>query len=341
MLPTRNTRSLKAIVAESEAALRDLLIARPQAWWHDARLKLQDLPKNNYQLGCSFMHSGQLRDAILRFRIALALRPNYPQAWYTLGCSYFRLGENAKAAQALKKALMLAPGHTDALFMLSAVDPASVTPERRPSRMPKATVIEFFTSVAATYDTVELENRYQGGQLVFDLLKPMLKKPDPVVVDLGCGSGIAARPWRTLAARIVGVEMTPAMRRVAQAMTLQQVPLFNEVIEADLATDTGYVPAASAQVVLCINVASYVGDLTRLIATASAALASGGVFAITTEQAMPPHTQYGLSPESGRFTHAAGYVKQLAQQSGLTVAREQRVELYPGISSQLQVFSKP
>ncbi|MFM9891112.1 MAG: methyltransferase domain-containing protein [Rickettsiales bacterium] len=339
MKPRGNSGSLLGLVAEAEAGLRDYFIHRPTQWWTEAREKLKDLPKTNFELGCDFAQRGLYRDAILRFRFVLYLRPNYPLAWYNLGCCYYRNGDKAKAAPALKKALAQQPDNRDALFMLSGLDPESVPQHLRPTRMPAEMVTGFFSLAAANYDAFELANQYQGGQLVFDALKPLLKVPSPVVVDFGCGTGIAARPWRATAKEITGIDLTPAMIAGAQTVVIGGQPLFERLVTADLTALGDAITPASADLILCVNTASYVGALEALMASAAQALKPGGLIAITTE----PYAHggaYGLSADTGRFGHSGAYVRALAEKSGFITAREQRIDLYPGITSQLQVFTK-
>ncbi len=52
-----------------------------------------------------------------------------------------------------------------------------------------------------------------------ELLPPLAGAPRPVVVDLGCGTGLSTRPWAPVAAEVVGVEPNEAMFRHAEAVT--------------------------------------------------------------------------------------------------------------------------
>jgi SAM-dependent methyltransferase len=52
-----------------------------------------------------------------------------------------------------------------------------------------------------------------------ELLPPLTGAPRPVVVDLGCGTGLSTRPWAQVAEEVVGVEPNEAMVRHAEAVT--------------------------------------------------------------------------------------------------------------------------
>ncbi|MES2985407.1 MAG: methyltransferase domain-containing protein [Pseudomonadota bacterium] len=339
MKPARKKVSLVNLAGEAEAALRDIFYDQPLAWLKGARERARNLPKTNYDLGCDFAEQGKWMDAIFRFRVALYLQPAYPLAWYNLGCCYFRHGNRAKAKAALLKELSLQPGHPDSIFMLAAIDPRALKPGDRPQHMPLAMVTGFFSSIAEGYDQVEAQNGYQAGKLVFEKVKSRLGASDLTVVDLGCGSGIAARPWRALAKEISGVEITPAMGMLATAATQSEKKLFDQLIEADIAQLPDRLPADAADLVLVVNVVQFIGELAGVLKGAARLLKPGGTLAITVE----PHaaqTGFGLSDQTGRFGHSAAYVKQAAQASGLDFISEFTVELYPEIPAGLFIFSK-
>lgn len=335
MNETRNSKSLLESIGELETKLRERFVDGPMEWITQARAKMKDLPKTNFDLGCDFAARGLLNDAIFRFNMVLRWKADYPQVWYNLGCCYYRKGEFAKAADALKKAIAQDPVNRDAIYMLAAIEPAAVPTHLRPTRMPKHMVQQFFTGQAGGYDLAERQNQYQP-QLIFDILKPFVKATNPSILDLGCGTGLAARPWRASASQITGVDVIPAMLEMARAAQEANRPLYDTLVESDLAEPVPVASDTKADILLCINTASYIGELAPLIQRVRGAAKTGGLFVITTD--FYKGEGFGLNAESGRFGHNPAYVKQLAVQFGFTTLHEQRVELYPNAASQLQVF---
>lgn len=335
----RKRVSFQAAANDAGGALRGLLIEQPKAFFRDARERMRDLPKSNYELACRFAEQGKWFDAVFRFRMTLFLKPEYPNAQYNLGGCYVRMGKMAEAKAALVKALKQTPGNADALFMLSSIDPNAVSANQRPTHMPMGMVTGFFTNNAEGYDLTEAANKYQAGKVMHDLAKPYVKVAAPTILDFGCGSGIAARPWRVAAAHIHGVDVTPAMAELAKAATHAEKKLYDEVTIADVRSLPAGLAAGTADVVLLVNVVQFVGDLAQVLTTAAAALAPSGLLLMTAEPTKLT-SGYGLVGASARFGHSAPYVQEAARAAGLTLIKETPVELYVGVRAQAYLFSK-
>lgn len=317
-----------SIVNDAEAFLRNLLYTQPKAWLAEAQHKVRDLPKTNFELGCDFADRGMWRDALFRFKITLFANPKYPQARYNLGCCYYRLGKIDKAREELKQVLKETPNHQDAIFMLGAIDPAALTPEQRPKHMPRELITKFFATVATNYNQIEAANKYRGGVLVAEQVKPLLPQQDITVVDLGCGSGIASIPYRSVAQKLIGVEFTPEMAAQARATGDGDKKLFDTVIEADIASVGEDVPSNNADLVLLVNVAQFIGGLEAAMQNATRMVKPGGYIAVTIE----PYSgqgMYGLVADTGKFGHTTAYLKHLATANQLTPAKQTSLALYP------------
>ena len=340
MKPARNKSvSIFGFVNEAEAFLRTTFYDQPKAWLIDAREKARDLPKTNFELGCYFADEGKWHDALFRFRMTLYFRKDYPQALYNLGYCHYQLGHFDKASSILKQVLRQTPSHTDAAFLLSSIDPNAVAPAQRPQTTPRPMLIAFFSGLAKDYNQIEAHNQYRGGVTVAEQVKPLLPASDISLVDLGCGTGIASIPYRSIAKRMVGVDVTPAI--VAQARTegTAEKKLFEEVIEADLVSLGDRLEANAADLALLVNVAQFVGALETTIAGAAKVLKTGGHLAMTVEP-YPRAEGFGIVEKTGRFGHSDAYVKQVANAAGLEVVKTLEVALYPETSAELLIFRK-
>jgi predicted O-linked N-acetylglucosamine transferase (SPINDLY family) len=69
--------------------------------------------------GLAYLHQGKLNEAAGRFREALRLQPNFPDAHYHLGYALFRLGKLDGAIAAYRQATRLRPDFVEALNNLS------------------------------------------------------------------------------------------------------------------------------------------------------------------------------------------------------------------------------
>jgi predicted TPR repeat methyltransferase len=339
MKPARKKVSFTNLMGQAETSLRDTLIGGPKRWLKQAREKMRDLPKANFDLGCLFAERGKWMDAIFRFRVTIYLQPAYPNVWYNLGCCYFRLGQQAKARAALLKALEQEPANEGTIYMLATVDGTALKANQRPRRMPKSMLIDFFSSVAEDYDLAEAQGKYQAGRVVHEAMKPLVTAAAPTIIDLGCGTGIVSRPWRAAAASIQGVDITPAMLAQAGRATHADKKLFDVVTEADITALPESMPADTADLVLIVNVVSTIGDLGSVLAGAARVTKPGGHVAITVD-ILGAGKGYSIIPGAGRFGHTAAYVKEAAALHKLAPVKEAKVELYPETPSLLLVFSK-
>ena len=339
MKPARKRVSFTEIRSDAKEGLKELVnFDKLRAYFDLVQTRLQDLPKTNYDLGYRFAGEGKWTDAIFRFKVTLYLKSDYPLANYNLGCCYMRTGETAKARAAFLKALKQSPGNPEVSFMLASLDPAAMPATQRPVRMPMDMVTGFFSNQAAGYDIAEANNQYQAGKVIYDLARPQVDAAAPAILDLGCGSGIAARPWRAGAASIHGVDVTPAMLALADKATHADKKLFDRLTNADISQLGPDVADGRADLVLLVNVVQFIGELNGVLRGAAQALKPDGVLVITTE----PYADsgFGLVAATSRFGHSNAYVKQIAAAVGLMPLSESTVELYSGVPAQALIFSK-
>jgi len=341
MAPTRNKVSFLELFEGMRTGLLDWVVKRPREIYASLHYKLYHLPQTNFDLGCIFASQGKLQDAVFRFRIAIYLQPDYPLAQYNLGCCYLRLGKIPQARQAFIQTLRSLPNHTESLFMLSAIDPNAVAPGQRPTRMPPGMVHDFFNGLAPDYDAMEATNQYRGGAVCAEALKPLIGATTGLrLLDLGCGTGIATRPLRGMAADITGIDFSAPMVQAAQAIKIGERAAFDLVLEEDinnLATTAANI--AETDIVICCNVAQFLGDLQALFSALGPKLKTNASFLITIEP-LNTNNGYAVNIDTGRFGHHPDYVKKLAQNFGLTLHTESRVQLYPNIPAYLLLFTK-
>jgi predicted TPR repeat methyltransferase len=337
--PERKKTSLAQSCKESKQALRETFLERPARWVDETRSRLDNLPKTNFDLGVKFTEEGKYRDALFRFRVTRFLQPSYPMLHLEEGNCYYRMGKMDEASKALLLALKETPNNPLIPLMLESIDPALLPADKRPKRMPASLVIDFFSGMAATYDIDEAKQGYQAGKLVHDLARPLVAATNPVVIDLGCGTGIASRPWRAQAASIHGVDVTPAMVALAEKATHAERRLFNGLFNVDLLTMPTTIELPTADLVMLVNVVQYLGDLAPVMQRVATLMQPAGILVMTVE----PHTTpsgYGISLDSGRFTHGAEYVIKAASAAGLKLVKQQPLAMYPDIVSQGYVLTK-
>jgi len=129
------------------------------------------------------------------------------------------------------------------------------------------------------------------------------------VLDLGCGTGLCGPLFRDIAARLTGVDLSAKMIEKAR-----ERGVYDELQVADI-TEAMRAHPAAYDLILAADVFIYVGELTPVFEACRSALKPGGMFAFSVEAAEETDT-YVLRP-TGRYAHATGYIRQLAQAAGL------------------------
>jgi predicted TPR repeat methyltransferase len=122
------------------------------------------------------------------------------------------------------------------------------------------------------------------------------------ILDLGCGTGLAAPLLAPLGDRLSGVDISSGM--LARAAERR---LYNDLIEADVVDYLASAPGAF-DLILAADLLIYIGDVEALVAGVASALQPGGLFAFSIETT--DELDYRLLP-SGRFAHHPGYIDRM------------------------------
>ena len=123
------------------------------------------------------------------------------------------------------------------------------------------------------------------------------------ILDLGCGTGLAARYLSSLRGTLTGLDISPGMLAKAR-----QRNCYDRLIQAE---GVSYLSECdeSYDLIAAFDLVVYIGDLEALFAAAATRLSPGGVFAFSYE------TQEGAGyrlHHAGRFAHAPSYIDALA-----------------------------
>ena len=258
--------------------------------------------------------SGDLVAAEDLFLQATELAPGFATAWFTLGEVRELLGDRSGAIVAFRAAETADPGDRNGaglrLMRLGAADLAAMQP---------AYVKALFDQYAPKFDAALLDDLgYRGPALLLAaVVGARAAAGGPAtfdrVIDLGCGTGLAARAFAGLAGEIIGIDLSPRMIERARA-----TGLYAEVDVAEIAEGLGRRPDASADLILAADVMTYVHDMAPLLAEVARVLAPGGLFALTVES----HPGEGVVLGPGlRYAHGAACVRSLVAAAGLRLDR--------------------
>jgi predicted TPR repeat methyltransferase len=325
------TSRLQTLTREWDEKLRKIIT--------DVTYKLKHLPQANFELGQRFANNGNVNDAMFRFRIATWFAPNFARAWYNLGCCQLALGKKPLAIASFRKVLALEPNNTEAIFMLATIDPSLLSAAQQPQHMPVHMVEGFFSQVASQYDLIEGKNSYVAPRHLHTRVAQMLTGRAALrILDLGCGTGLAAMPWRESAAHITGIDITKEMTERARIARVAGVNVYDDVLTCNANQSSAPLPTDSADLVIALNILPYLGECSAFLNHAARALKPNGIFALTLEP-YPRTDGFGVVPATSRFGHGSEYITRILASAGLTRTAQETITLYPETKVPLLIFS--
>ncbi|WP_066267204.1 tetratricopeptide repeat protein [Hydrogenophaga palleronii] len=235
---------------------------------------------------------------------ALEIDPTLAEAWSQRGSLLRDTGEYAEAARCFEQALAHGGDQTLHRFYLASVRAGEATPPQPPP----AYVEALFDEYADDFQAHLIQHlKYQAHET---LLAPLRVGGQrfPLVLDLGCGTGLCGQLMAPHADAVDGVDLAKAMVDQARASGA-----YRQVQQGTL-LDFLRASQAPADLVIAADVFIYVGALEEVFAAVRQRLQPQGVFAFSVELADPGH-ELQLRP-SLRYAHSAAYVERLAAAHG-------------------------
>ena len=270
-----------------------------------------------FSLGILLQQQRKMDEAQVHFQQVVQLKPDHVKALLFLGAIFREKGAIKDAELLFNRALQINPESEETHYHLATLGVGKV-----PAQSPNEHVKQLFDGYAENFDE-HLTGRlhYRTPELLYNLLLPMLNKNEAglAVLDLGCGTGLCGPLFRDVASLLVGVDLSPAMLDKARKRNIYDDLLLGDITLALSASPMTY------DLILSADVFVYIGDLQRVFELVYVALKPGGMFAFSTESA--EHVgQYELRA-SGRYAHAAEYIRNLGRSSALTEFGMETVEL--------------
>ncbi|HKY18916.1 MAG TPA: methyltransferase domain-containing protein [Rhizomicrobium sp.] len=253
-------------------------------------------------LGEALLAADALPAAIAELQRALRLDPGLARARELIAAAWLEAGEADKALESLHF-LENPPSE-----MIAACEAIKTAPRSDPGY-----VRHLFDQFSADYDQRMIgQLAYAGPQILFDLAALVMPGRDRLTIfDLGCGTGLAGAVFKPLAARLEGVDLSPAMIEKARVRGI-----YDCLDVADLETALA-VPGVSYDLILAADTLVYLGDLRRVFETAHARLKPDGYFLFTVEAGEGPSFELG---SKRRWRHSEAYLRGLAERAGFEVA---------------------
>jgi predicted TPR repeat methyltransferase len=248
--------------------------------------------------------------AIAELQRALRLAPDDDGARYTLGTAWAEAGEDARARDYFT---VLAQSSSvfaaRAANMLDALDARGGGARAAPNY-----VRHLFDQFAENYDAHMVGAlAYRAPGVLRELADLVMGARGPrslAILDLGCGTGLSGECFRDLAARLEGIDLSPAMLAKARARGIYDT-LETADLESALAGQ-----GRSYDLILAADTLVYLGNLQPVFQGAASRLAPGGFFLFTVESVAGE--TYELGPKR-RYRHSEAYLRREAEAASLDV----------------------
>jgi predicted TPR repeat methyltransferase len=257
------------------------------------------------ELACQYQAAGDVPAAADLFAQAAERAPRFAWAWFLLGEARRELGDHAGAiaayAQARTHDVADRLGAGLQLARLSAADPSAA--------MSGAYVRALFDQYAPSFDAALAELDYRAPQLLLDAVMATGHAHFDRALDLGCGTGLAARAFGRHVDAMHGVDLSSGMIAQAERTGLYRSLAVDDMLAFLLRQDDG-----SADLVIAADALVYLADLAPLLREVGRVLEPQGLFAFTVET----HAAEGvILGEKLRYAHGADHVRAALAQAGL------------------------
>lgn len=216
-------------------------------------------------------------------------------------------GHRAAAVAVGRRRLADDPGDASQRYLLDALEGRALV------RAPVDYLESHFDGFAGTFDQTLVDVLQYDAPARMARLVALVRRRFVDVLDLGCGTGLAASHLAPMADRLTGVDVSGRM--IEQAM---RRGLYADLVKAEALAFLAGQPARF-DLVFAADVLVYFGDLEGLYDRAAQAIVPGGLFAVSIETM--PEGRYTVLP-SGRFAHAMAYAEHVAAVHFRVLARQ-------------------
>jgi predicted TPR repeat methyltransferase len=306
-------RSLQ-IDGQNMTARRYLSLALSGAGQFDAAAQIAESVLNvdqssfqaRYALGIALNGLGNFDAASAALTPAARDAPDNTDVLMALAEAETCRGQTAVAERTWQQILSIEPNHPSARFRIAALHGEAV------DAAPPDFVRNLFEKAATSYDvSVGGTTGYRPAVDAVALLEQAL--PDQGAferfADLGCGTGLGLAALRD-AFRIdaaMGIDVSAKMIELAAQKNIYDRLMVGDVVPVLGKLDERF------DLVMAIELAPYLGDLSALINSVTQSLVAEGYFLCSIARS---EARVSLT-KNGRFTHSETYVKEVARARGL------------------------
>ena len=238
---------------------------------------------------------------------AIAVKPDYADAYYNMGNALQDQGKLEEAIEAYNKALAIKPDDAEAKHMLAALIGETT------NAPPREYVENLFDKYAVRFESSLVGDlEYCIPRTLTDIiLKQSSNRSLGSVLDLGCGTGLVGDEVKRFCENLEGIDLSKLMLEQARLKNVYDKLTHSDIIEYLSNEELNFDYFISTDVFI------YVGNLTEVFRLIKSRNKQPGKLAFSTE-----HTEkdgFHLQ-KTGRYTHSKSYIEGLCAEFKYTTS---------------------
>jgi predicted TPR repeat methyltransferase len=245
-----------------------------------------------------------LQDAIIYFHEALKLKPENLETCINLAGIYLRKRDENNAIKYYEQVLKINPHNEEAKYLIAALKSENL------SIAPTQYVQHLFDNYANHFDQHLQLLKYKVPEEIYNEIIKILGKEikNLVILDFGCGTGLAGEKFSLHADKIIGIDLSERMLEIAKQKNIYD--------ELKMGNENDIINYPHIDLIIAADTFVYIGDLDKMFANCRKILKLGGLLAFTTEQT--DHYPY-LLQKTARFAHSISYLNELSIKNNFTI----------------------
>ena len=270
-------------------------------------------------LGSALFLQKSYEPAIASYQKAVDLEPRYIMAQQNLANALRTIGRTDEAIQCLENILKDHPDLASTRHNLAALRGETT------DTAPKEYVAELFDEFANQFEE-HLQNKlhYKIPSLLKTVMenRDLCTTPYDLVVDLGCGTGLAGVEFKDVAKTLIGIDLSQKMIRHAEAKNV-----YDKLDVNDLVSGLENIEA-KINLFMAMDVFVYIGNLRDTFAAVQKSAAPDAFFVFSTEHLASDNDNAPfILQDTSRYAHSKAYIEELGREFGFTIDHFETTDL--------------
>lgn len=314
-----SAKSMKELVSNMMSSVSDNIIM--------FRERLSNLRQTNIDLAMHHYNSGNLKDAVFRFKMIKRFYKDYPYSDYYLGRCYLEMNNTAKAKTHLSSYI----ASNDAVFREGAEYCYRIVTndEQSIKNVPDIIAERIQDQIARVYDAVFFKSEDNYSNVILanlnkyfgDINSPYGNKALDMCTSTGKVSEVIKQ--HKISNSIDGIAISEKMLDLSSNLKIEGIPVFNGVTKMKISELLSSKPAENAyKLIIADSLMNFTSDINSLVAYISSALDEKGVGVIVFRNTKK-EGDFFFDYMYEEFTYDVAYVEKCIQSIGMKVHTNQ------------------